>query len=76
MTDMTVKNAAKSLFGRSVYILMRDTYGNARSITATSTAHSISSAKSFLCAAMYLIKILIGDFEKSICFFISGYPFK
>ena len=49
---ITAKNAPNSLSGSSEYIDARDTYGNTRSIAATSTAHIMSLMKSFFCPMM------------------------
>ena len=50
MTAMTVKKAANSFCGSSVFIAVRDTQGKTRSIAATASAQTMSSANRPLCA--------------------------
>ena len=52
MMSMMIKKVLYRFCGSSVFIDCLDTYGKTRSITDTSTAQTMSIAKSFFCPAM------------------------
>ena len=60
MMSMMIKKVLYRFCGSSVFIDCLDTYGKTRSITDTSTAQTMSIAKSFFCPAIYDIKTFIG----------------